>query len=145
MAGSGLGGWEPGVSKTAERGGGGGQEREKEAESRMGRAGEAGRSVPGGAGSACPSTTSPAGRLHLAPQAGWSWWVTRVQISRLLEEPHERPWAPGPARASCEGERAEGPCSPEPPGPYTPLPSRRSSADGPGLGLRRPPGGVRRG
>ena len=52
---------EPGVSKTAERGGG--QERE-EAESPMGRAGEAGRSVPGGAGSVCPSTTSPAGRPH---------------------------------------------------------------------------------
>lgn len=56
-------GREPGVSKTAERGGGGGQERE-EAESPMRRGGEAGRSVPSGVGSACPSTTSPAGRPH---------------------------------------------------------------------------------
>lgn len=107
----------------------------------MGRAGEAGRSVPGGAGSLRPLPPPPQrAALHLAPQAGWSWWVTCVQISRILEEPHEAlgPQArPGlPARAS--GPRA---LQPRRPRARTRRSSRRSSfGDGPGLGAPASPG-----
>lgn len=44
----------------------------------------------------------------------------------------------GPARASCEGERAEGPCSPEDPGLKYAAPLPALSADGPGLGSATP-------